>query len=404
MNAVGIDISKNSSMVAVLRPLGEIVQKPRPVSHTAAALGELADSLLRLDGDVRVVIEATGKYYEPVAQALYDAGLAVCVVNPLLIHNYCNNSLRKVKTDKADALKIAKYALDNWVELRPYTTVDTIRQKLKVFSRQFNLYTKTKTALKNNLIAFLDQTFPGLNALFDSPVRADGHQKWVDFAAVFWHSECVGRVSEVAFVERYRKWCKRHGYCFSNDKAAEIYAASRGLTVTIPKNANTKLLITQAAAQLTAVSKTVETFRAEMIRLAASLPEFPAVMKLYGVGKTLGPQLMAEIGDVTRFEHRKSLVGFAGIDSPPDESGSHKAQSRETTKRGSAPLRKTLFQVMDCYVKHSPQNEPVYQFISKKRAEGKPYYVYMTAGANKFLRIYYARVMEYLRDLDNAKS
>ena len=43
----------------------------------------------------------------------------------------------------------------------------------------------------------------------------------------------------------------------------------------------------------------------------------------------------------------------------------------------------------------------MYQFLNKKRAECKPYYVYMTAGANKFLRIYYARVKECLDALDD---
>ena len=62
-------------------------------------------------------------------------------------------------------------------------------------------------------------------------------------------------------------------------------------------------------------------------------------------------------------------------------------------------LRKTLVQVMDVLIKTQPQDDPVYQFIDKKRAQGKPYYVYMTAGANKFLRIYYGRVKEYLSSL-----
>ena len=60
-----------------------------------------------------------------------------------------------------------------------------------------------------------------------------------------------------------------------------------------------------------------------------------------------------------------------------------------------ADLRKTLFQVMDVLIKTHPQDDPVYQFLDKKRAQGKPYYVYMTAGANKFIRIYYGRVKEY---------
>ena len=54
---------------------------------------------------------------------------------------------------------------------------------------------------------------------------------------------------------------------------------------------------------------------------------------------------------------------------------------------------------MDCLIKTKPQDDPVYSFIDKKRAQGKPYYVYMAAGANKFLRIYYGRVKEYLLSL-----
>ena len=51
---------------------------------------------------------------------------------------------------------------------------------------------------------------------------------------------------------------------------------------------------------------------------------------------------------------------------------------------------------MDVLIKTMPQDDPVYQFMDRKRTQGKPYYVYMTAGANKFLRIYYGRVKEYL--------
>ena len=35
--------------------------------------------------------------------------------------------------------------------------------------------------MKNNLIALLDVTFPDANRLFNSPRRADGSEKWLDF-------------------------------------------------------------------------------------------------------------------------------------------------------------------------------------------------------------------------------
>lgn len=69
-------------------------------------------------------------------------------------------------------------------------------------------------------------------------------------------------------------------------------------------------------------------------------------------------------------------------------------------KKGSPHLSAALFQVMDCLLKTQPVNDPVFQFIDRKRSEGKHYYSYMCAGSAKFLRIYYARVKEYLTVLD----
>ena len=141
-----------------------------------------------------------------------------------------------------------------------------------------------------------------------------------------------------------------------------------------------------------------------MDQAASLLPEYPVVMEMDGVAHTLGPQLIAEIGDVTRFTHRGALTAFAGVDPRPNESGDYKRKSNPTTKKGSPYLRKTLFQIMDGLIKRSPADDPVYAFMDKKRAQGKPYYVYMTAGANKFLRIYYGRVKEYLASLENSPS
>jgi transposase len=403
MNAVGIDISKGKSMVAIARPFGEIVSKPFEVRHTSDDIAALTKYLHTLDGDTRIVMEHTGRYYEPMARQLAGADFFVSAVNPKLIKDYGNNSLRKVKTDKADALKIARYALDNWQDLCQYTSMDTSRNQLKTLNQQFAFYTKQKTASKNNLIALLDMTYPGVNTLFDSPARDDGSQKWVDFAESFWHVDCVRSIGLTAFTERYRKWCKRHGYNFQPHKPQEIYCAAKNLIAVFPKDAMTKSLIKQAILQLNTVSQTVEHLRAEMNHLASQLPEYPVVMAMYGVGESLGPQLMAEIGDISRFHRRENLTAFAGVDPGANQSGTYEAQSVRTSKRGSPRLRKTLFQIMDCLVRTKPQNDAVYRFIDKKRSEGKPYFVYMTAGANKFLRIYYGRVKEYLASITETK-
>lgn len=401
-NVVGIDVSNGRSTVAMLRPFGEIVKVPFEVRHTSSALRDLAQQIKSIDGETRVVMEHTGRYYEAIANVLHEQGLYVCAVNPLLIKEYGNNSLRKVKTDKADSIKIARYGLDNWAELREYNGMDEIRYDLKTLNRQFQLASKQHTESANNLIALLEQSFPGIRKLFDSPPRGDGHQKWVDFVMEYPHADCVRSMSLKKFTRDYQKWCKKHKYNFSETKAAEIYAAALEMVVLVPQTPLNKLMVQQAAEQLTAISKSVETYRSEMNKLAAQLPEYPAVMKMYGVGGSLGPQLMAEIGDIRRFAGKQSLVAFAGVDPMPNESGDKRSRSSKSSKRGSPYLRKALFNVMDVYIKLSPADEPVYQFLDKKRSEGKPYYVYMTAGANKFLRRYYGQVRDYLNELESA--
>lgn len=396
LNAVGVDISKGKSTISVLQPGGVVVRKPFDVTHSKDELNELAKYVKSLDGETKVVMEYTGRYHEPMLRSFLASDIFVCAVNPHLIKNYGNNSLRKVKSDPADSRKIARYALDNWAELRQYSTMDTTREQLKTLNAQMDFFTKQKAAQKTNLISILDMTYPGLNSLFSSPARPDGSEKWIDYAASFWHVDCVRSLSLKTFTERYQAFCVRHSYNFRPDKAQQIYDAAQELIACFPKEKAYKDMVQLCIRQLKTTIATVEQLRQEMNDLAKQLPEYDTVMSMAGVGKTLGPQLIAEIGDISRFTHREALTAYAGVDPGVDESGQRKFKSNGTSKVGPPRLRKALFLVISCLIQTQPEDDKVYQFVNKKRAEGKPYHVYMTAGANKFLRIYYGKVKECL--------
>lgn len=397
MNAVGIDVSKGKSMVAIVQPFGVVVADPFEVSHNGQELSELVERVKLLPGETKVVMEYTGTYYEPIANALHDAGIFVCVVNPLLIDDYGTNRVRKVKTDKKDAFKIANYALDKWPQLREYIPAEDIRKTLKVLNRQYAQYNKILVMQKNNLITLLDSCFPNANTLFSSPRReSDGHEKWIDFVLKFPHINSVSKLCLSAFKTKYQSWCRANRYNYSEAKAAQIHAYSRTQVSSLPMTNAVMKIVEESAKLLNSTLETLAAIRAEMDKLSSTLPEYETVLSLYGVGRVMCSQLVAEIGDVRRFEHSKSLVAMAGIDPPPDQSGQHDPKSRSISKRGSPLLRKTLFQIMQVFLQKQPINEPVYQFLDRKRTEGKPYRVYMIAAANKFLRIYYARVMEAL--------
>ena len=398
MNAVGIDVSKGRSTVAVVQPFGVVIAEPFDVLHTDSGLKELITFIKSLSGETKVVMEYTGVYYEPIADALHNAGIFVSVVNPLLIDDYDTNRVRKVKTDRIDAIKIASFALDKWLKLREYIPVETLRKTLKVMNRQYIQFNKILVMQKNNLIALLDSCFPNANTLFTSPRReSDGHEKWVDFVLKFSHVDSVAKLSLSVFKTKYQSWCKKNHYHYKEEKAAEIHAYAHTLVSTLPMTDAVVNIISETAKLLNSTLETLCTLRSEMDAVSSQLPEYETVMSMYGVGKVFCSQLIAEIGDVSQLKSSKSIVALAGIDPPPNQSGRSDIKSRSISKRGSPALRKTVFQIMTIYLKKQPLDEPVYQFLDKKRAEGKPYKVYMIAAAHKFLRIYCAKVKETLK-------
>lgn len=160
MNAIGIDVSKGKSKVAIMRAYGEVVAKPFDIMHYPDQLAELAEYIHSLPGESRVVMEHTGKYSEPIATFLCDAGIFVCMVNAKLIHDYGGDTIRRVKTDMVDALKIAGYCLDKWPKLSRYEPTDEHRRMLKTYNRQLSEYQKIKTMLKTILSRYLTRPFP----------------------------------------------------------------------------------------------------------------------------------------------------------------------------------------------------------------------------------------------------
>lgn len=96
ITAVGIDVSKSKSTVAVRRPGGEIALRPFEVHHTNSDLKKLASTLKKLGGDIRIVIEHTSTYWRPIALTLKEAGFFVSVVNAMLIHDFSDNTIRNM--------------------------------------------------------------------------------------------------------------------------------------------------------------------------------------------------------------------------------------------------------------------------------------------------------------------
>jgi len=395
MISVGIDVSKEKSTICILKPYGEIVMKPRAVQHTETELAKLTCELQMLQDEVRVVMEATGTYHLPILSYLKEKGFFVALVNPLEMKRYRCQGIRNVKTDKIDSVIIANYGIDFWYRLSDFRSNEKEYMELRLLGRQYRQYMKFRVENVLSLANILDQTMPGIKTLLSDWNKYTGKDKLSDFAYEYWHFDNIKKKSEKQFLESYSKWAKKKGYRQSESKAKQIYALAKEGIPTLPSSTpSTKMLVQESVKIVREVDDTLTQILTRMSEIAKMLPEYQVVHDMGGVGDVLAARLIGEIGDVRRFRNAKSLIAYAGIDAPPYQSGKFTGTDRHISKRGSSTLRKVGFETMTCLVMQKKCGDPVYDFIKKKQAEGKACKVAKIAGFNKFLRIYYARVME----------
>lgn len=396
MISVGVDVSKGKSTVCILKPYGEIVCSPFEVKHVEKELEDLAGLLNKLDGEIRVVMEATGVYHLPILTFLQEKGYFVSVINPYSMKKYAkDNSLRRAKTDRLDSIMIANYGIDRWFKLQKYEGDENTYAELKLLGRRYRYYMELHVKSLQELAHILDYVMPGIKAMFNSWDEASNKDKLSDFVERYWHYDLITSMSREEFTEDYLAWAKEKKYHQSSAKAEAVYEmASDGIPTLSSDTPSTKMLVQEAIAVLRAVDSSLFRIISRMQELAKTLPEYSTVRSMGGVGDVLAPKLIAEIGDVRRLHNAKALIAWAGIDPPPYESGQFVGSQRRITKRGSSTLRKVGYEVMRVLKSHrEPEDNVVYNYILKKEAEGKSKKAAKIAGLNKFLRIYYARVM-----------
>ena len=400
MISVGIDVAKGKSTVCILKPYGEIVSRPFDISHTEKDLHALATMILRFDDDVKVVLESTGIYHLPVLTYLQERGIFVALINPYLMKMYRSEDLRKAKTDNIDSRIIANYGIDHWFSMKEYTVAEDTYYELKILSQQYRHYMELHISALLDLTHLLELTMPGIKTMFTSWKEASNRDKLGDFVERFWHFDTITCLDESEFVEEYINWAKEKKYVPSQEKAKVIYTLAQESIPTLPsETSSVKMLVTEAVRVLKEVDATLGLILSRMQEIAKTLPEYSVVREMGGVGNTLAPKLIAEIGDVRRFRNGKALVAFAGIDPPPYESGQFVGCNRKISKRGSASLRKVGYETMRSLKMRSRPEDPVYRYVVKKESEGKSKKSAKIAGLNKFLRIYYARVTELYKNI-----
>ncbi|MBR4982891.1 MAG: IS110 family transposase [Lachnospiraceae bacterium] len=394
MIAVGIDVSKSKSTVAILNSDGSVLVKPYTMAHTQSDMCALADYLRTFDEPLTILMEYTGHYHYPVLKKLQQEGFPVCVINPYQMKKYGDVEIHKAKTDKKDAIRIATYALEKAYKLVPYNSLEQKYEDLKFLSRQYNQRISSVSYTKVQLINLLDQTMPGITHLLSLRSRNPEQCVLLLFIKRFKSFDEIIKIGKTRFLSSYATLVKKTRDRHAPSKGLAIYELAKNSITTRGEDPYIQLAQSQCVDLLASSQNAADEIILQMQTIAETIPEYKVLRSMAGVGDRLGPVILAEIGDIRRFHSGKALNSFAGNDAPPYQSGQFESRNRHISKRGSSTLRKACFEVMQSLKLTKPQDDPVYLFMLKKEQEGKPYNVAKMAGVNKFLRIYYARAME----------
>lgn len=396
---IGLDVSKGKSQVQAFLDKGKPYRKSFSIDHNLEGLGNLLKFLqeveISADGHrPSVVLESTGHYHTPVIQFLEEQNYIYIIINPLISHRAKSSSLRKVKTDAADAYHLCELFYKE--ELEPYKKRGIQLLNLRNLTRQQESIAEIAAKTKLQLHSLLDQVFPEYRGVFGSLYSKVSLLTLLAFPT----SEAVLSVSDKELTEKIASLCMSRSELWAKERAQKLREAA--LRNPFQNNLyqshifNLGMLINIVLQYQEHLSK----IAAEIDALAKEIEEYKILQSIPGIGEKIAATIISEIGEIDRFNDAKKLVAFAGVDPSVYASGKFTASVNRITKRGSCRLRHALYMAVQSGIRDArkkkttdeiiPRNKRLREFYDKKREEGKPFRVAIIACVNKLLHWIYA--------------
>lgn len=388
----GVDIAKTDHVIGAVDETGAEIAKPMGFKNTEAGFERCVawlESVAESEDEVFVGMEATGHYWKACFAHLTAAGYRVCVVNPMQVHAMRRlKGLSGVKNDRVDARLIAETLRQGDYDETRLATDEV--QALRQLTRYRQALKQELAAVKTQAVCVLDAYFPEYAGLFSDVFGA---------ASLKVLAECptpseVGRRRASTIAKLLSEGSRGR---LGADKAARLKAAARSsVGIRLGEDAASFQIRTQVS-QIRFLNATVAKVEREVASLLARIE--PNVTTIPGVSTATGAQIVAEIGDVRRFGGGAAIVKYAGLNPGVDESGKHSAEGVPIAKHGSPYLRRALWLAANRARQYDPRLKA---FCDKKRREGKPHRVAVTAVARKLCHVVYA-VMRDGEPYDPAK-
>lgn len=371
----GIDVAKRKHAVAILNEHGLPHKPVFETENTHAGLEYLVELLKQVGGEVSIGLEATGHYWLSLYDVLTKEGYPVVVINPLQIAAYRKSGVRKVKNDRTDAVWIADFLRISNI---PASSRDIpALLQLRELSR-FRFWLSEQIGdCKRKLVTILDRVFPEYETLFSSIFVQSSR-------ALLQEAVSAQEFAEFDLQELTNLLAKTSRGRFGAEKAVQIQAKAR-------QSIGVGFLADAVQVEMRCLLAQIELLEEQQADIDAAEEEFMAqipqqITTIPGVGAVTGAAILAEIGDVNRFETPDKLVAYAGIDATVHQSGQFRATETHMSKRGSPYLRLALWQAASMAIHH---NDELRAYYEKKRKEGKAHGTALGAVCRKLLiRVY----------------
>jgi len=375
---IGIDVAKDKHDCCILGSDGEILFSPFTIQNSLQGFDELYEKIWSLTSDlteIKVGLEATGHYHLNLLRSLLDNGLPSFVINPLHTNLYRKGlSLRKTKTDKVDAASIAMMLLTDRT-LKPYSDTSYHNEELKSLTRYRFDKVQERARLKTSVSRLVSILFPELEKLVPTLHMASVYTLLSEFpGASFIASAHLTRLKHLLYDAS-----KGH---YGRDMALTIRdAAASSIGSVIPtKSLELKHTIHLIQVLSAEIDEIEDVINAIMDTLGSPITTIP------GIKNRMGAMILAELGDVSRFDNPDQILAYAGLSPSTYQSGQLTSSYAHMEKRGSRYLRYALFNAA-IYVCHW---DPTFKtYLAKKRAEGKHYYVAVSHACKKLVRVIY---------------
>lgn len=380
---IAIDVSKSKSVAAIFSDRHEYYRKPFSLNHQLKDFEKLHSQLLQFESDFgakpKVVMEATGIYSKPVSSFFYALGYEVYVLNPLTTSQIKSKTLRKIKTDPIDTLRIA-IAYYN-LNPKPYLPSDDLYEKLRFLARQYDGLNTTYQELVIRMHTAIDLIYPDFKKFFYS-VRSKAA---LGFIKAFPVPEMILKATTEELIASFSSPKKTKEWHLN--KANLIRETVRE---SLQIQAAQQPILTYYVELILHMQDTLADIRTQMYDLAMLSPHYELLRSVPGIGEVTASVILSEIGNFDRFHSKKQLIAYAGLDPSVFQSGKFTAKNNKISKRGSPYLRKALYQAACAGVSKRANgyaNKELRAFYDKMIDSGKPAKVAMTASSAKLLRM-----------------